>query len=99
VIDDAGKRRRIYESLSREGLHDAVTDGANDLTGLLVHGVDRAATEEQRQQSITRIQQVRDERSALDIDDRDAQVDQLLRWDAEQIALESRFGERSPGAP
>lgn len=72
----------IYAGMSPTVLYDAMAESANRLIGSMVQLAMAASTEEERDRLRAQIRQVRDERQAVDADDRQAQLTCIRQWEA-----------------
>ncbi|MBV2362201.1 hypothetical protein ACFPZ0_04120 [Streptomonospora nanhaiensis] len=81
---------RFYTTAPITVVYDVFAETANRLTGRYVHLAEHAATEAEHEDWKAKIFDLRDERRAVDPDDKDALIAHIRRWRAETDALESR---------
>lgn len=82
----------VYASLSPDSLFEAMADSANRLIGEILRHCDLAATDEERQRLMAEILQVRDQRWAVQGDDRDTLLALIAQWNEEHRRLRAGRG-------
>lgn len=90
-----GMAESSYDSVDPVVLYDMFAEAANRVIACHVVVIDQADSDADRDRARARVREVRDLRHAVDVDDRDRQVQLIEAWNAEFARLRAQQG--SPG--